>query len=339
MNRISVGLIGLCSLAAGILIGLGIAVFTQPTLRELEGERDKLVAQNSELQKALTEKAESPEPANGKAELAQMSGKPSAMSWGPMLSVPEDFGPGSPFRQFAVTLRERGLWKENGWAIRRIPAGTSDFHLDLWEPGEGKIMIEAILPGIEHGRFDSLYILFQPWELADLKKASIHLHAKVMGLGRAFGLSEEECSRLDLLCRAVPVARPSQFKDAIAVFTRDMPQRVQDRFIRCLEVARKQSLHQDGAESLVYNTPAIGCPLSNRFLVELVFGAADDSAWGLAHYNDVGPCWTLCLVPANRDARTSWKEPTRVGNGPVDLDWPRLTMKEFERVLREWKKQ
>jgi hypothetical protein len=251
-------------------------------------------------------------------------------------TLQRNFGAGSAVDAFTQSLKKSGEWKESpAWSISATPSGQGVFRVDLWEPGDGKVFVEPCLFVESRDKAPEVTVLFMPWDMSVIDKAHAHLTRKLVAVGRAMRLSDAELDRLRVLSARIPLSRTAHQSAAIASFVRDVPPRVQDRFARCAELAAKNYIPVD-KDSVIRKTPAIGFRLGSEWAAEVVFGAADDSAWSLGNRGDLGKCWSLKLCDCKHSNFTSDKEPTPGPMGAIVFDWPRLTPEESEAILAKW---
>ena len=317
-SKIGAAIFGMCCLAVGLMLGLLVAALT---------DRSPTIEQNEPL-KADAEPQPPPPNPDPRTQ--------TPVDWGLLRTIPERLGPGTPFHRFATRLHAAGAWhSQNHWSIDCILGEPSYAHLDMFVPGEGKILIECVVgTGIPGETVEDLVttLLFRPGQVADLDQAASHLHRRVLAVGKARKLTDAEQRRLKVFLNCICLARRRSIHRGMLVTVAPMPDRIRRQFAESLEFyAEKLSV----GSAFTYDPPAVGSELGKQHVVELVFAATETSGvYGdTVNYHKPGVWWSLEIGDKGNAVFTSAKGATKVAGGHRGPSWPRLTIAEIDAMM------
>ena len=317
---IAAAVTGTGGVAAGLLLGLAIAAFSSPS---------------PATSPDMTVAAAIAEDDGGRPPL-KMTVQP-ADDVDAMGRITRRFGPGSPFARFAGSLQQAGAFNpEHYWKIDTPAGHFADAHLDLSVLGkgalsEGRINIEAVA-SLGPDDYFSVTLLFCPdIPSTNLALTAQHLYERVMLVGRALQLSAEESGRLGNFVGHICLSHPSRSGRAMAtlIFIGEMPPRVQDRWGDALEYFSDKTKARADGVTLDSEWPAVGCELSDRWAVSLVFTATEHSMRGEVNYLQDGATWSL-VFRLPRDVEFSSPDGSKQVGDTLYLPWPRLTIEEID---------
>ena len=241
-----------------------------------------------------------------------------------------EIGPGTPCHRFATNLRDCGAWDPQGeWAIHS-PWLTMHFGMLVY--GEGKLFMMGVA---RPGGADEVDVtmVFKVSDVSDLDKALDNRNRRFGQVGRAFGLDDAELRRLAAIGDLLPLAYDNHVETAMTAFLRDMPPRVRKDFVECLLYLGNKKAAKAAKVMILDDCPAIGFPLSDHCMAEVVFGAEETSRGFPSMEYHEGPWWSLIFFRSGRYLSGDPEKPDR--DGVTEVHWPRLTLDEVDELNRE----
>jgi len=312
MSRLGVAVVAVCGVAVGVLVMLVVDLFTAQTSHELRRDRDRLAARVAELETTPAVAPVAP------CEAPASRGPAPDEAFDSILSRAE-------LERFLIELASRNVWDpKTYWALT---GPFREFHMMLTVVGEGKVYLEGVIhPQPTSDGLMPVSVMFRPGELADLDAAYSNRNRVIIRLAQAAGLTSEELNRLVLVLVLTPLVQ-GRVEEAVMQFSGGMPQRVRQHFLECMVSLKTPGY--SGAKLYGVESPAIGFPLSERCVADVVFAGSDI---GIIHsevnYAKMGPWWSIVLHSAKSDDFTQSE-----ASPPGILEWPRLTEEEMVQFI------
>jgi len=359
-QRFYLVLCGLLGFGFGIVVALGIAAFSGRDYADLVAQRDRLLtgredfkakaeqlarqqqskaerksnqenaAASSNLSCQALEKAEKLRENGARVIEVQDAEVPQARVLRAALAAR------SAMHNVPVGFQKAGLSRGWGpWVVSVQSSGYVELHFDLLEQrSEGHLLIEIAVAQVDDGDgLAFMAIMFEPEPIAaDLKRALSCRNKVVNAAARILDFSPEELARTEGVLQELPMAKAIAVRRAMMQFVALAPESVQRHFQECLLYEENPHLPKpEGVLAVGGFGPAIGMTLSDRWLMDIVFGACEEiRLWGAdANVGELGPWWSIVLrSPEWRDnSSADWEKPGSL------LEWPRLTVEEVERTF------
>lgn len=286
--------------AVGAFCGLGFASFASPNRADIESERDAALGELTGV----------------KAELAESQQEMKiAADWGPLQSIAERYGPGTPMMKFLERLEATSAWRpETNWhpcslTYATHPAHT--LHVAMGAGGNGKVVIEATLEGDQP---DNITIMF--WsDPMELDAYYANFSEAIGGIATAMEMPSNARRRLLAFAANIPMLNlsPSGISRCLAT----LPERVQREFTSTL---KRYTADKYGA-GYFFMGPSVVVPLGGQWVAWLAFTPLGEAVMNdVGKRHELGGWWSLCIYH-------------ELDGGHHSNDWPKLTIDEVDAMV------
>ena len=325
----------LCGAVGGFLLGLFFATISGGKLSDTLAENEELTAQVASLE-AQIEELRQPT-----AELEAVPAQATEFAdWGILAELPQSIGPGTETLGLLTRLDAAGIWdaSSHGWGIAMVGGTVCELQVPCAVVGEGKVYMELICT-LRVQKEDPLDItvIFKPGETAELEQAVGNRNERLMAIANAAGLSAPEQLRLLAVLAFLPAGRDTAAEQAMRQFVEAMPESAQQRFWRCWSCLKNKIAAVQAGIDLRSQAPAVGFPLSDRYVAQVIFApVASSLAYGKhMDYQKFGPWWSLVLEPGTDDWYTSMQGQRELGETRIELNWPRLSLEDVDAIREQ----